>query len=242
MELEERLYSSKELAEWFGISAKTFSNNRKRYLEELHLFAVYEDLGGRGNSHKGILIKQVLNPTYIKKKKVSRAYQIVKDNFHKAWHKSGYDTAARVGSQIWKSNEELQELISEETAKRYVLKARTEFYGKVYDKESFGELGICKPAYVVLNAWEEAILLTEEQLKIISDIKKEIYHNDQETFLYEALIHHEITEEEFNKAMNSWNTKEKSKERYCRFVSEVSDKLGLMPDKVTLIIKQLRFE
>ena len=52
----------------------------------------------------------------------------------------------------------------------------------------------------------------------------------------------EITEEEYSKLVMNLNSREKRAERYCRFVTEVSDKLGLMPDKVTLIIKQLRFE
>ena len=163
MELIEKIYSSKELAEWFGISPKTFSNKRKKYLNNLKYFADFEDLGGQ----KGILIKQVLNPIYSKKGSI--AYQIIKDNFHKAWHSSGYDTAARVGSQIWKENEELQQLISEATAKQYVLKARTEFYGKVYDRDSYGELGICKPVYIARNSWDEAILLTDEQIAIATN-------------------------------------------------------------------------
>lgn len=242
MELEEKLYSSKELAEWFGVSAKTFSNNRKRYLEELHLFAIYEDLGGRGTNHKGILIKQVLNPIYAKKKKVSKAYQIIKDNFHKAWHSSGYDTAARVGSQIWKENEELQQLISEATAKQYVLKARTEFYGKVYDRDSYGELGICKPVYIARNSWDEAILLTDEQIATINKIRREIYDDEQAPMLDEALIHHEISEEEYEKILKDYNSKEKRAERYYNFINRVADELGIMPDKVTLIIKQLRFK
>ena len=236
MELIEKIYSSKELAEWFGISPKTFSNKRKKYLNNLKYFADFEDLGGQ----KGILIKQVLNPIY--SKKGSRAYQIIKDNFHKAWHSSGYDTAARVGSQIWKENEELQQLISEATAKQYVLKARTEFYGKVYDRDSYGELGICKPVYIARNSWDEAILLTDEQIATINKIRREIYDDEQAPMLDEALIHHEITEEEYERILKDYNSKEKRAERYYNFINRVADELDIMPDKVTLIIKQLRFE
>lgn len=236
MELIEKIYSSKELAEWFGISPKTFSNKRKKYLNNLKYFADFEDLGGQ----KGILIKQVLNPIY--SKKGSRAYQIIKDNFHKAWHSSGYDTAARVGSQIWKENEELQQLISEATAKQYVLKARTEFYGKVYDRDSYGELGICKPVYIARNSWDEAILLTDEQIATINKIRREIYDDEQAPMLDEALIHHEISEEEYEKILKDYNSKEKRAERYYNFINRVADELDIMPDKVTLVIKQLRFE
>lgn len=238
MQLEEKIYSSKELAEWFNVTPKTFSNGRKKYLKELEYFADFEDLGGRGRNHKGILIKKVLNPVYSKKNII--AYQIIKDNFHNAWHKSGYDTAARVGSQIWRENEELQELISEDTAKRYVLKARTEFYGKVC-QQSHGTMGTCKFAYVVSNRWDEAILLTDEQIEIINEIRRKIYDNEQIVFLYEALLHKEITEEEYKKATDEWDSKENRADRYHKFISEVANKLGIMPDKVTLIIKQIIF-
>ena len=181
-----------------------------------------------------------MNPIY--SKKGSRAYQIIKDNFHKAWHSSGYDTAARVGSQIWKENEELQQLISEATAKQYVLKARTEFYGKVYDRDSYGELGICKPVYIARNSWDEAILLTDEQIATINKIRREIYDDEQAPMLDEALIHHEISEEEYEKILKDYNSKEKRAERYYNFINRVADELDIMPDKVTLIIKQLRFE
>lgn len=238
MELETKMYNPKELAEWFNVVPKTFSNNRKKYLEELKYFADFEDLGGK----KGILIKKVFIPVYAKKKKVSRAYQIIKDNFHKTWHSSGYDTAARVGSQIWKENEELQQLISEATAKQYVLKARTEFYGKVYDRNSYGELGICKPVYIARNSWDEAILLTDEQIATINKIRREIYDDEQAPMLDEALIHHEITEEEYERILKDYNSREKRAERYYNFINRVADELGIMPDKVTLIIKQLRFK
>lgn len=236
MELETKMYSPKELAEWFNVMPKTFSNNRKRYLEELKYFANFKDLGGK----KGILITEVLIPVYAKKKKVSRAYQIIKDNFHKAWHSSGYDTAARVGSQIWQENEELQQLISEATAKQYALKARTEFYGKVY-QQSHGTMGICKYAYVVANRWDEAILLTDEQIETINEIRRKIYDNEQIVSLYEALLSKEITEEEYKKATDEWDSKENRADRYHRFIDEVANKLGIMPDKVTLIIKQIIF-
>ena len=38
-----------------------------------------------------------------------------------------------------------------------------------------------------------------------------------------------------------YNSKEKRAERYYNFINRVADELGIMPDKVTLIIKQLRF-
>ena len=49
-------------------------------------------------------------------------------------------------------------------------------------------------------------------------------------------------EEEYEKILKDYNSKEKRAERYYNFINRVADELGIMPDKVTLIIKQLRFK
>ena len=40
--LELKTYSNKELAEWFGITANSFSNQKQKKLEELKTFADFE--------------------------------------------------------------------------------------------------------------------------------------------------------------------------------------------------------
>ncbi len=40
--LELKIYSNKELAEWFGITANSFSNQKQKKLEELKTFADFE--------------------------------------------------------------------------------------------------------------------------------------------------------------------------------------------------------
>lgn len=40
--LELKIYSNKELAEWFGITANSFSNQKEKKLKELRAFADFE--------------------------------------------------------------------------------------------------------------------------------------------------------------------------------------------------------
>ena len=120
MELKLGRMSRKELAEWFNIKPNSYDHSKKQKLDELKFFAEFEEIYG------GVVIKSIKIPIYAKQG--SRAYNIIKENFGKFWHKSGYDTAARAGSQLWKENEELQSLISEETAKSYFARVRSEFY------------------------------------------------------------------------------------------------------------------
>ena len=219
--------TSAELADWFNITSSTYTHNRKKKLKELKIFADFKEIYG------GVEITKVKIPIYAKKG--SRAYNIIRDNFSNAWHASGYDTAARVGSQIWGENPELQDMISESTAKAYTARVRTEFYGRVYKKEQ-GSLGWCKYAYVVSNEWEEAILLTDEQSAQVSELIHKIYTNEQEPYMYEAFCGGQITEEEYNEFQEDW--KNKAGERYKKFITELAELLGFYPTKVTQIIKE----
>ena len=219
--------TSAELADWFNITSSTYTHNRKKKLKELKIFADFKEIYG------GVEITKVKIPIYAKKG--SRAYNIIRDNFSNAWHASGYDTAARVGSQIWGENPELQDMISESTAKAYTARVRTEFYGRVYKKEQ-GSLGWCKYAYVVSNEWEEAILLTDEQSAQVSELIHKIYTNEQEPYMYEAFCGGQITEEEYNEFQEDWRNK--AGERYKKFIMELAELLGFYPTKVTQIIKE----
>lgn len=223
--------TSQELANWFGVSYSTFRKKRKERLKELELFADFEEF------HGGVEIKEVRIPEY--SKTGSNAYNIIKECFDNTWHKSGYDTAARIGSQIWKSNPELQKLISERTAKAYVARVRKEKYGRAYVDE-YGTEGLCYYAYVKTNGWEEAILLTEEQSTAIDKIKREIYTNEQEPYVYEAWNKKEISDEQYEQFWADW--KNGAQERYFTFIDRVSNILGFCPDKVTKVEKVRSFE
>lgn len=219
--------SNQELAEWFGIKISTLRNCRQKKLKELQEYADFTV------NSQNIIINKIYDYEYVKKE--SRAYKIIKENFHKAWHKSGYDTAARVATQIYNSNEELRSLITIETAKNYVLKARKEFYGRVVIEER-GTRGTCKYEYIKQNQWEEALLLTEEEKAKVKEIIKNIYYNEQEPLIYQSLKQKEISEDDYAAAMKEWNSPENRQKRFERFVKEVSDVLGYFPDKVTQLL------
>lgn len=225
MELKLGKMSRLELSQWFGVKPNTYDHSKKKKLEELKIFADFEEVYG------GVNIIKIKIPIYAKKG--SRAYNIIKNAFSDAWHKSGYDTAARVGTQIWRENLELQNMITETTAKSYAARVRTEFYGRVYKKE-IGLLGWCKYAYVVENKWEEAVLLNDEQNKQVTDLIRKIYTNEQEPLVYEAYQEGSITEKDYEEFQKDW--KNKAGERYNIFIKELSDLLGFYPTKVTKII------
>ena len=59
MELKLGKMSTKELAEWFGISYGAFRNSKEKKLEELKGFASFEEVYG------GVNITQIINPIYM---------------------------------------------------------------------------------------------------------------------------------------------------------------------------------
>lgn len=227
IQLKLGIMTMQELCAWFHIKRNTYYHSKEKKLEELKIFADFEKI------YNGVNITNIKIPIYAKKG--SRAYNIIRDNFSNTWHESGYDTAARVGSQIWRENTELQNMVSESTAKAYTSRVRTEFYGRVYKKES-GSLGYCKYAYVVSNEWEEAILLNDEQNSQVSELIHKIYTNEQEPYVYDAYCSGQITEEEYNEFQEDW--KNKAGDRYSQFIEGLYNLLGFYPTKVTKIIKK----
>jgi hypothetical protein len=60
LELKLGKMTSKEMAAWFGVAPKTYSNGIKGYLQKLEKFAVFEPVYG------GVIIKEILSKTYDK--------------------------------------------------------------------------------------------------------------------------------------------------------------------------------
>ena len=60
MQLKLGKMTSSELAEWFGVSKKTFTNNAQKYLDKLNDFAKYERVWG------GVEILEIYMKEYIK--------------------------------------------------------------------------------------------------------------------------------------------------------------------------------
>lgn len=129
MELKkDTLYSIGQIAQWFGLKGKKFSNDsqKNKKLQQLKLFASYEL---RGNKIKKVFIKQVYQPVY--SKQGSKSYQIIKDNYQKYWQDNGkgLDTIERVGEEIYRDG---LVPVAKNTTIAYVGKSKREEYGKNY--------------------------------------------------------------------------------------------------------------
>ena len=86
-ELTLGIWKSKDLAEWFGITAASFANRKKKKLEELKEYCVFEDLG-----KKGVDIIEIYNPYYR-----TKVRELVHQHFFECW---GYEDEVVNGNNM----------------------------------------------------------------------------------------------------------------------------------------------
>ena len=159
-ELELKVYTNKQLAEWFGITPSSLSKYKKKKLEELKAFADFEEVG---NKQKKVKIIYIYQPVYCKQG--SQNFKKIKRQVDEVWDDSGLDTCKRVSEKILeKNNYELA--IADSTVYNYTLKSRNELYGKPFDQKG-GMLGKCR--YLWCKETEDGNLreltLKEEEIK-----------------------------------------------------------------------------
>lgn len=155
MELKLGIMSNAELAQWFGITENSFKNSKKKKLEELKLFAEFEEIKGKIN------IIKILEPVYSKQQ--GKTLKRVVEKIDTVWNEDGLDSCTRVGYEIC-------ELLSKEglvrkpdTIVAYTRQGRNELYGKPFLEE--GRLGKCIYIWCKRNpdTGEYSLLNEEEQ-------------------------------------------------------------------------------
>lgn len=164
MELEEnKTYTNKQLAEWFGISYGSFRNKREQKMEELKTFVDYKMI-----SKGKCKILKVYNPVYSKKQ--VKAYDEIKVNTLKYWNKNGLDTSKNVANKIYNGEPEIRALVKLNTMYNYVIKSKTEMFGTPYNND--GEIGTCSYEWSKRGSDGNPIPFNEEENKI----KEEVVH------------------------------------------------------------------
>lgn len=153
LELKVGMMTNKELANWFGISASSFSHDKKRKLKELQSYADYELVGDKTQKIK---IKKVYEPKYIKKG--SQSFEFIKSKLNEVWSDDGLDSCKRVCYEILETSELM---IADSTAYHYTLKSRDDLFGKPFQEA--GVLGSCKYVWCKQNEMGKLCFLTEEE-------------------------------------------------------------------------------
>lgn len=231
MKLEkDKIYTGKQLAEWFGITADSFRNNKKKKMEELKVFADYELIGGK---QKKVLIKEVYNPVY--SKQGSESYQITKSKINEVWDESGLDSCKRVSAVIYNSKEYWP--VTKDTVYNYTLRGRNELYGRPYGEP--GSIGRCIYTWCKKDGEDEnakLIPLTPEEEEIKQNLIKKYFGDatEKQIIVKGMVMAGEITKEE------AWGVLEeltnmKGEGNFMAFLTELQEKLHCKIIKGTLV-------
>lgn len=132
MELHLGKMTNKELADWFGVKVNSFTQHKKKKLEELKNFCFYEEVYG------GINVTAIINPIYSKNSQKIR--EIYQQGFEEL--RNPIDTVSNINEKIYdKYHDNLPTLSSAASGYHYAIEVRNANYGIPF--KDFGKRGCC---------------------------------------------------------------------------------------------------
>ena len=234
MELRLGRMSNKELAEWFGIKPNTFTQFKKKKLEELQNYACFETVYGGVNIIA--IIKEVYN------KKDNKIREIYEQGFEEL--KQPIDTVSHINNQIYeKYYDKLPTLSSAASGYRYAIEVRNANYGVPF--KGNGSKGCC---YYLWCKMEERdgkqfyIQFTEEEDRIKQDLLKKHFGTNEEKDLLiaEMVSNGEISKEDaYDIMMEYRNLNGKG---FMSFLKELEKQIGAKVVKATKFEETLYFD
>ena len=226
--LELKIYSNKELAEWFGITANSFSNQKEKKLKELRAFADFEQVG---NKQKKVKITYIYEPVY--SKQGCATFNKIKDQVDEVWDESGLDTCKRVSEKIMEKNNYAL-TVKDSTVYNYTRKSRDILYGKPFDGVG-GTLGSCRYSWVKEEKDGSLRELTQEEQDIKDKLIKKYYGDATEK---QILVHGMVEAGEITKE-EAWDVLTKmtnmNRTGFYTFLKELQKTLGCKIIKGTIV-------
>lgn len=177
MELKLGLMTPEEMAAWFGIKRRYYQNNRKTKLLELAEYCDFEDI-----PRKGILVKEIFIPEYIRSGK-----QVVEKHTEQIWKVGEFNTPNNVAKQV-QSIEEVNTHSSEKNTLKCVKAWKMKNYGcSKYGKESPGMKGSSESQTVHVAIANDGTKiytpLTPEEKGIRIELYKKYFKTNNEWFI-----------------------------------------------------------
>jgi hypothetical protein len=164
--------TTKELAEWFGVSYGRFRNIKKQKLEELKNFCFFEEIYG------GVQVNAIINPIYIKE--LNEIREVYQQGFEEL--KQPIDTVSHINNQIYeKYYDKLPTLSSAESGYHYAIEVRNANYGIPFKGD--GKRGCCYYLWCKVEQKGDEfyfVQFNEEEEKIKQDLLKKHFGTSEE--------------------------------------------------------------
>lgn len=236
MELKLGKMSTKELAEWFGISYGGFRNSKKLKLEELKNFADFEEVYG------GVNIKKIINPIYIKNSQTIR--EVYQQGFEELMNENEIDTVSNINEKIYyKYKDKLPTLSTPISGYRYAIEVRNANYGVPF--KEVGALGRCYYLWCKVEHTEDEVYFipfTEKEESIKRLLLKQFFGTDEERDILIAQMVDigELTKEEAYDLMINYRNLNKA--GFMSFLKALEKEIGSKIVKATKFEKELYFD
>ena len=227
-ELKLGIIKSKELADWFQISASTYYNQKSKKLKELEQYCKFEDLG-----KKGVNILEIYNAYYQTKarQKVKQIFdELFKEGELVEWGQddNSIDTATHFANKILKKYGDCG--VKFNTLVTYVRQEKKARYGKNSTRKNVqipGTEGSAKYVFCKLLTDGSYVDFTEEEKKIKRELYKQLNVDDNEEELEdfqairESYQKQEISENEYIEYCNAYR-----QDKWYAYVAAIEERLN----------------
>ena len=201
MNLQIGKLSTKDLAQWFGISYGTFRNNPNYYLEKLAHYCAFTKVYG------GIIISEVYISTYDKKQDFKDKELYLQEIQECVKTQNGLSTVAGMSRKYTSSGH----YDNFNTAQRRLTKAGTELFGKTDTFISHGEKGTREYIWAIkLDDNNHYRLMTEKEEERFDEILSTYYSSNADkvkkaNLLLDRLKSKEISADEYIKGLERFD-------------------------------------
>ena len=234
MELKLGKMSTKELAEWFGISYGSFRTLKNKKLEELKNYADFKEVYG------GVEIICIRKLTYNKKDNQIR--QIYEQGFEEL--RQPIDTVSNINNQIYeKYHDKLPTLSSAESGYHYAIEVRNANYGIPF--KSNGKRGNCYYLWCKVEQKGNElyfIQFNEEEEKIKQELLKKHFGTkvEKDLLIAEMVACGEISKEDAFDIMMEYRNL--NAQGFMGFLKALEAEIGAKVVKATKFEETLYFD
>lgn len=213
------LMTTEEMAEWFGVKKKTYTNQIAAYLKKLKPYAEFERVRG------GVEIKKIYFEEYIKNYKFVDALYLNKEIERCITEQDGLASIAGVARKARKEYPELQLLSERQIEKRFSAVANVH-YGD-YSLFSRGKTGTREREWAIkIDDYNHYRALSPEEYELLAELASSMYSKDGDKVLRKKKLEAQLRKKEIDVDTYFEKIDEQELDNFPQVLSEFKCKTG----------------